>query len=177
MPIILDLNDTSLPPFRFNSLLAILDASGNDTGARCYYVGLTGDGQGHLTGEAHVSLCDRRTLKRTPSNVNLPIHILRLASDLPSPVRKNGGGVGVGAEVQEQLLLPATETFVLSANCRGVIWQTADGWHGCLKFDIDGDTNFVGPFQSVVGARMAVRSEFTAGCAATPRDTAIVRGL
>lgn len=104
MPTILDLNDTPLPPFRFNALLAIVDADGHDTGSRCYFVGLTGDAAGHLTGEAHVSLCDRKTFKRTASNVNLPVHILRLASDLPSHVRRNGGGAGVGVEVQEHLL-------------------------------------------------------------------------
>lgn len=77
----------------------------------------------------------------------------------------------------QPIIVTGTESFILSDDCRGVIWQSADGWHGCLNFDVDGDTNFVGPFQSVVGARMAVRSEFTATSAATPRDTAIVRGL
>ena len=95
MPV-LDLNGP-INPFPFNSLLAVIDADGHDTGSRCYYVGLTGDADGHLTGEAHVSLCERKTLKRTPSNVNLPIYRLRLASDLPrlSP-RTLGEGQGEG---------------------------------------------------------------------------------
>lgn len=70
-----------------------------------------------------------------------------------------------------------SETFRLSDTCTGVLWHDETGWHGCLKFDVEGDTNFVGPFASSLGARNALRGEFTATSAATPRDTAIVRGL
>ncbi len=92
MPTITD--GAPLAPFPFNSLLAILDKDGNDTGSRCYYVGLSADRNNRLTGEAHVSLCDRDTLKRSASNINLPIYILRLASTLPSPRGRGVGGEG-----------------------------------------------------------------------------------
>lgn len=69
------------------------------------------------------------------------------------------------------------ESFRLSDDCLGIIWRdNPQGWSGCLRQPA-GDTNFVGPFQSVVGARLAVRSEFIAALSATPRDTAIVGGL
>ncbi len=80
MPVITD--GAPLAPFRLNSLLAIVDSNGHDTGTRCRYVGLSADRDGHLTGEAHVTLIDRRTKDRTPSNVNIAIYLLRLASEI-----------------------------------------------------------------------------------------------
>lgn len=68
-------------PFKFNSLLAIIDADGNDTGSRCRYIGLSADIEGRLTGEAHVNLLDRKTFDRA-GNVNIPIYRLRLASEV-----------------------------------------------------------------------------------------------
>lgn len=65
-----------IAPFRFNALLQILDEDGHDTGSRCRYVGLSGDKAGHLTGEAHVTLLDRK-LGRVQGNINLPIYRLR----------------------------------------------------------------------------------------------------
>lgn len=66
------------------------------------------------------------------------------------------------------------ETFVLSADCTGLIWRDRpSGWSGCLRTAI-GDSNFVGPFRSIVGARLAVRTEFVN---AQPRDIAHIRGL
>lgn len=65
-------------PFRFNTLLKIIDDQGNDTGSRCRYVGLTGDRDGHLTGEAHVTLLDRKHFGRV-GNINIAIHLLRPA--------------------------------------------------------------------------------------------------
>lgn len=72
-------------PFRFNSLLAIVDADGNDTGTRCRYVGLSADAAGRLTGEAHVNLMDRKTFDRT-GGINIPIYRLRLASEVQRKV-------------------------------------------------------------------------------------------
>lgn len=75
-----------------------------------------------------------------------------------------------------------TETFILSDDITGLIWRdrpptgSASGWSGCLRGPA-GDSNFVGPFKSIVGARLAVRSEYVAAQSATPRDTAHVRGL
>jgi len=69
------------------------------------------------------------------------------------------------------------ESFVMSTDVTGVVWRDPDGWRGCLRTAVEGDTNFVGPFISRVGARLAVLSEFTAAVSATPRDTPIVRGL
>lgn len=67
-----------LAPFRFNALLKIVDEDGLDTGSRCRYVGLTGDKDGRLTGEAHVTLLDRK-LSRVQGNINIAIHLLRPA--------------------------------------------------------------------------------------------------
>mgnify|MGYP001177768744 CR=1 FL=1 len=70
-----------------------------------------------------------------------------------------------------------TETFRLSDDCTGLIWRDRpSGWSGCLRGPA-GDSNFVGPFKSIVGARLAVRSEYVAAQSATPRDTAHIRGL
>ena len=74
---------------------------------------------------------------------------------------------------------PATvsETFRLSDDCTGLILRDRpSGWSGCLRTPT-GDSTFVGPFKSIVGARLAVRSEYIAAQSATPRDTAHVRGL
>lgn len=70
-----------------------------------------------------------------------------------------------------------TETFILSDDITGLIWRDLpSGWSGCLRGPA-GDSNFVGPFRNIVGARLAVRSEYIAAQSATPRDTAHVRGL
>lgn len=70
-----------------------------------------------------------------------------------------------------------TEMFRLSDDCTGLIWRDRpSGWSGCLRTPT-GDSNFVGPFKSIVGARLAVRSEYVAAQSATPRDTAHVRGM
>lgn len=74
-------NGAPLAPFRFNALLAIVDSDGRDTGTRCRYVGLSADRDGRLTGEAHVTLCDRTTKERA-GNINIAIHLLRLADQL-----------------------------------------------------------------------------------------------
>jgi len=71
----------------------------------------------------------------------------------------------------------------ISTDCLGIVWYVAgdpnlkDGWHGCLKYDVAGETNFVGPFATPLGAQQALRAEFMASASATPRDTALVRGL
>lgn len=69
------------------------------------------------------------------------------------------------------------ETFLLSTDVTGLIWHGEPGWSGCLR-QPTGDTNFVGPFKTIVGARMAVRSEYATGLAAAVIiEPAQVRGL
>jgi len=58
--------------------------------------------------------------------------------------------------------LTNAETFNLTADCLGVIWQDAAGWHGCLKWDIEGNTDFVGPFADRPAALDAVRAAYAA---------------
>lgn len=100
MPTITD--GAPLAPFPFNALLAILDQDGHDTGSRCHYVGLSADRDGHLTGEAHVTLCDRKTFNRT-GGLNLPIYRLCLVSKLPSPNGRGAGGEGrMSADIQPE---------------------------------------------------------------------------
>jgi hypothetical protein len=48
------------------------------------------------------------------------------------------------------------ESFRLADNCEGVIWHDAAGWSGCLKWDIEGNTDFVGPFDKRSAAIDAV---------------------
>ena len=46
-------------------------------------------------------------------------------------------------------LLPAdSEVFRLDDNCEGVVWHSDEGWSGCLKWDIEGNTDFVGPYST-----------------------------
>lgn len=52
------------------------------------------------------------------------------------------------------------EAFKLSEDCDGVIWKDKLGWHGCLKWNIEGNTNFVGPYPSRMETISAVRTEF-----------------
>ena len=52
------------------------------------------------------------------------------------------------------------ETFRLAADCIGVIWHEPDGWRGNLHWDVEGDTDFVGPFVTIIAAREAVRAAF-----------------
>lgn len=54
------------------------------------------------------------------------------------------------------------ESFRLADDCSGVIWHDAQGWHGCLKYDIEGNTDFVGPFGLRTAAIDAVKSRFNA---------------
>lgn len=52
------------------------------------------------------------------------------------------------------------ETFRLSDDCIGAIWHDNAGWYGNLHWNIEGDTDFCGPFLSVSMARQAVRAAF-----------------
>ncbi len=52
------------------------------------------------------------------------------------------------------------EAFKLGEDCDGVIWQEALGWFGCLRWDVEGNTNFVGPFPTRTEMIQAVRVEF-----------------
>jgi hypothetical protein len=106
MPTITD--GAPLAPFPFNALLAILDEQAQDTGSRCRYVGLSADRDGHLTGEAHVTLCDRKTFDRT-GGINLPIYRLCLVSSLPRRPLPLGEGRGEGhmsADMQSERVTP-----------------------------------------------------------------------
>ncbi len=52
------------------------------------------------------------------------------------------------------------EAFKLGEDCDGVIWQEALGWFGCLRWVVEGNTNFVGPFPTRTETTQAVRAEF-----------------
>ncbi len=54
------------------------------------------------------------------------------------------------------------EVFKLGEDCDGVIWQEALGWFGCLRWDVEGNTNFVGPFPTRTETIRTVRAEFAA---------------
>ena len=60
------------------------------------------------------------------------------------------------------LLIDDCETFRLAGDCIGVVWHDAAGWHGNLHWDVEGDTDFVGPFVTITAARNAVRAAFDA---------------
>ena len=67
------------------------------------------------------------------------------------------------------LLVDDCETFRMSDNCLGVVWHDDAGWHGNLHWDVEGDTDFVGPFTTVMLARQSVRAAFVS--AAQPADS------
>ncbi len=54
------------------------------------------------------------------------------------------------------------EAFKLADDCDGVIWQNALGWHGCLRWSVEGNTDFVGPFPSRSEAIREVKDAFLA---------------
>lgn len=63
------------------------------------------------------------------------------------------------------------ETFRLDDDCIGVVWHDATGWHGNLHWDVLGDTDFCGPYLSIIQARRAVRVQFVSWQEATSGQT------
>ncbi len=67
-----------------------------------------------------------------------------------------------------------------AADCTGHVWYSDDtynpGWHGYLKYDTEGATNFVGPFATALGAQQALRAEYIASLKVLT-DPPIIRGL
>lgn len=55
-------------------------------------------------------------------------------------------------------MIQDSETFPIGA-LMGVLWKDDEGWHGCLRGDVEGDTNFVGPFDNKESARQALIRE------------------
>lgn len=53
-----------------------------------------------------------------------------------------------------------SEVFRLSEDCEGVIWREPDGWHGCLRWSLLGDTNFIVPLNTRQEAIDSVKSEY-----------------
>jgi len=51
------------------------------------------------------------------------------------------------------------ETLQVDENAIGVLWKDERGWNGCLKTEIEGRTNFVGPFETKEKAKKALEQE------------------
>lgn len=54
------------------------------------------------------------------------------------------------------------EIFKLADDCEGVIWQDADGWQGCLRWSVEGNTDFIGPCSSRSAAIREVKDAYLA---------------
>lgn len=39
--------------------------------------------------------------------------------------------------MERMAMIENGEAFRLSETCQGVIWKDDDGWHGCLRWDVE----------------------------------------
>lgn len=83
-------------------------------------------------------------------------------------------------------MITGEETFRLDEDCLGLTWCAAAGYYGCLRWDVLGDTDFVGPYTTITQVRMAVREQFglwmialegsgTDRCSKTPAGNSVAR--